>query len=141
MNKIERERLEKTIDFLKILNPRKFDFGDVISKWDREKKCGSVCCVIGWVPAIFPRLVKWSGSLETSSQFKIKGKRGPQSYGEVGSFLFGIDSFTADTLFNPSALHRVHASLRNKGNVETPKQVAKMLEKFLKLVDKGEITP
>lgn len=37
-----------------------FDFSDYVKQWDKVHKCGTVCCMEGWLPAIFPDKVHWS---------------------------------------------------------------------------------
>ena len=137
MNKIERKRLEKLIGFLKKLKPEKFNFGSVISKWDRKHECGSVCCAIGWTPVIFPNLIKWNHNSLLSLAIKKTGNG--RSFGWIASYLFGIDFRISTSLFSPQDQDDVHENLKRLPEEATPKAVAKMLEKFLKLVDKGEI--
>jgi len=31
-----------------------------VSKYDAKLKCGFVCCLVGWLPAIFPKFFRWS---------------------------------------------------------------------------------
>ena len=135
MNKIQRKRLEKLIGFLKTLDNNKFNFYYVITRRNEKYNCGAVCCAIGWTPAIFPNLVKWGTSF---SKLKWKNERILRDYGDIACELFGIRERLSYPLFRPGGQFEVHGDLEmNKGN--SPKQVAKMLEKFLKLVDKKEI--
>ncbi len=63
------KRLLKLADFLDKLPRAKFDFG-VIAMQDGKpmlealkagkERCGTVACAIGWMPAVFPRSLRWT---------------------------------------------------------------------------------
>jgi hypothetical protein len=38
---------------------KRFDFSSYVSEWDDQHKCGTICCMVGWIPAIRPDLAKW----------------------------------------------------------------------------------
>ena len=136
MNKTQRKRLEKLIGFLKVLDRKKFDFGNVVRIWDDKHKCGTVCCAMGWTPAIFPGLVKW----KKYSERLILIKNGDTlKYYHAADCLFGIPIDVGRELFRPMGQDEVHEELPVLKK-PTPKQVTKMLKKFLRLVDKKEIT-
>lgn len=54
------ERLEKLCQFLDTLPGPKFDFTYYVSKRDARTGCGTVCCAIGWCPAVFPDEWRWA---------------------------------------------------------------------------------
>ena len=136
MNKIERKRLEKLIGFLKNLNRKKFYFNNVVDTWDEKGECGSICCAIGWTPVIFPRSIKW---VPGSHDLFVKKINKQDRFDRVSYHLFGIHPDLSFDLFRARNQYQVNKNLNNLPNKATPKAVAKMLEKFLKLVDKGEI--
>jgi hypothetical protein len=59
---MNKQNLIKMVDFLKALPPEKFYFGKVVAEFDLEHRCGTVCCAVGWMPKVFPDLVRWNNS-------------------------------------------------------------------------------
>lgn len=53
------ERLQLTIDNLKKLKPEQFNYAEVVSEFDEEKGCGTVCCVMGFYPVWYPDHFKY----------------------------------------------------------------------------------
>lgn len=141
MNSRERKRLEKLILFLKNLKPQQFNFGEVVTRLG-DNQCGSVCCAIGWTPAIFPRSVRWvkcrNPYLTTDKEANVFAARNVE-YADVASQLFGIDRRMAHYLFTPSFQKYAHYRLPYCSGISHPKKVAAMLQKFLKLWDEGLI--
>lgn len=137
MNTRERKRLEKLILFLDNLEPERFDFNEVVVARD-SKGCGTVCCAIGWTPAVFPRLVRWTSPPCASVQLK-KDEFNTHFYYHTASVLFGLPGGVCKHLFCPSGQRRIHKSLPNCGMRSCPKEVAAMLRKFLELWDAGKI--
>lgn len=60
-------------------------------------------------------------------------------YVEVGEHLFGLSEEMSERLFTPDSQGGIHSKMPVCTDRNTPKQVASMLEKFLKLVEAGEI--
>lgn len=143
MNTVERKRLEKLIQFLDNLLPERFNFGDVVSHLDRNS-CNSVCCAIGWTPAIFPRMVHWAG---VSVYYVALGKpragkpyeRPFETYVDVAVKLFGLPYKPARWLFTPNLQDLLSKDLPICSQRASPQEVAAMLRKFLKLVDSKKI--
>lgn len=48
------EQLDLTIANMKTLKESEFDYSYLVSEFDEEKKCGTVCCVAGWYPKWYP---------------------------------------------------------------------------------------
>lgn len=46
-------KLNTTIGHLKTLLSEEFFFGNFVKKFDEEKKCGSICCIVGWYPRFY----------------------------------------------------------------------------------------
>lgn len=40
--------------FKEMIKPEEFDFGSFVEKFDYNNNCGTVCCVAGWFPRMFP---------------------------------------------------------------------------------------
>jgi len=124
------KRMEKLADFLDKLPRRQFYFGDIIDTWDWKKGCGSVCCAIGWTPMVFPKFIKWTeskGNVETEKNY---------GYVRVAAETFGITPSHAKDLFTPGT--QVNLNLNYLNGDSTPKQVAKMLRKYMKKVRNGD---
>lgn len=57
--KTAQARLRKLAAFIGNLKPRQLDLSVPIREADKDG-CGTVCCAIGWTPAVFPSLIRWS---------------------------------------------------------------------------------
>lgn len=137
-HKLNVKRLEKLINFLDQLVPKKFDFSSVVTEVDSAEECGTVCCAMGWTPVVFPDLVKWC---EKGYDIElVDSKYSRLGYYYVAHRLFGVSTLTALFLFSPNTQSMIHPSLSSCGRSATPKQVADMLRKFVKLVKRKEIT-
>ena len=84
---------------------------------------------MGWTPAVFPRLVKWSPS-KTSERISIvlAEKHRASHYTHVAQSLFGLTHRDAENLFSP--IYALEDSA-------TPKQVAKRIRKFVRLTERA----
>jgi hypothetical protein len=58
----KQEKFAKIIEFLKGLKPEQFRYDDIVAEYDKSNNCGTVCCVLGWFPAIFPTNYSWANS-------------------------------------------------------------------------------
>lgn len=131
MKPIHIKRLRKLIAFLQKLPPKHFDFWEV----RRDRECGTVGCAIGWAPNVFPRKIC---AIRRGNEFTIALK-GTQinswdvSFQEVAQWLTGLSGGFSQNLFMPGSQNLVHRKLPVLGGSATPKQVARMLEKFIKL--------
>lgn len=124
-------RLRKLIAFFRVLPRKRFRFSSV----RMEEKCGSVCCAIGLTPEIFPKLVRSTEDRDV----ELIGCQDYHNYINVGEELFGLSERASTCLFTPYHQTNLHPDLDCCGNYAAPKQVAAMLEKFLALVEAGEI--
>ena len=142
LTKTGRSRLMKLIEALDALPREAFNFETVVDKFDRAHSCATVACAIGWTPRIFPRLAQWT---RTEYGFDSVTPRGGASTGiirddmdVVAKSLFGLTSDHCE-IFVPNGQKSVHVNLPDCGFDATPKQVAKMLRKFITLADAGKI--
>lgn len=95
----------KMLEFLKTLDKDKFSFHKVVDKY--ENGCGTVCCVVGWFPKIFPDLVEWTA---TPSKFndvlmyyiKPKNINKELNFDEIASPILNIDDGICGYLFTPN---------------------------------------
>lgn len=114
MTTIGKRRMGRMITFLEKLPTKRFDLCQVRV----EKKCGTVACVVGWAPTVFPTLFKKQGwDLEE------------QDYADIGAQIFQIPESDADDLFTPNR-EIADMFLSNKA---TPKQVARRMRKYMAL--------
>lgn len=75
--------LEKTLDKItKLVNTpgNGFYFGEYAKKWDFEHECGTVCCMEGWLPTIYPKLITWETTTDKSGVFVILKKKSANKY-------------------------------------------------------------
>jgi hypothetical protein len=134
------KRLQKLITFLRTLPRKRFNFAIVRNE---PPKCGAVGCAIGYMPNVFPRVFKSEALPHVSTQGVKEGwdwthgvkfrSAKPFSFEEVGMWVSGLDFYKAGRLFTPEMQSRVHSDLEDLSESATPKQVARMLEKFIKL--------
>lgn len=146
--------LQKTAEWIRGLPPERFNFREVVRHGNPEKQqdgqyCGTVACVIGWTPAIFPDTVEWNGKdcrdIDGPKALTIKGE--PCDYLEVGAFLYGLTRGCAGDLFMPQRepgdeeerFHPVHKDLPLLGDNASPREVADLLDTFLDLVRRKQI--
>lgn len=57
MEQVHKDRCAKLIAFLKELPPEKFDMENYVT--EAKNGCGTVCCAVGWMLAVFPEDFKW----------------------------------------------------------------------------------
>ena len=156
MTTVHVRRLRRLIAFLRTLYPTAFDFSKVVTEARvNGHVCGTVCCAVGWTPAVFPSLVHWDAKLlrdklddqvndrrdagiNARYGVSIRGHRDNTFY-EVASHLFGLNECMAQNLFAPDSQYRISDNLLQTGEESTPQEVAAMLEQFLELVAAGEI--
>lgn len=147
MNKIQEKRFRKLINFLKTLPEEKFSFNRVISRSEKKKGavCGTVCCAMGWTPALFPKIVKWGYELGSDLAYVNPKGKPSDFYPSLAFYLFGIPRVHALLLFTPN--DEIETSDRKEANKEnfpkgirlnnrkaTPKSVARTLEKYLEAI-------
>ena len=115
MKPIHKRRFLKLASFLEKLRKNKFYYGTLVNKWDNKMECGSVCCAIGWLPAVFPSLWSWAnGTLGT---------------GEGLREFFGINHTQECGLFLPNHQHLIGETML--GHDATAKEVAAMIRRFV----------
>lgn len=113
--RIRYDRLEKLAAFLDKLPKKRFDFNTM----REERDCGTVACAIGWMPEVFPRLVK---AVHTDTTLFTALDRVSEVFG------FGGAHHYAYALFYPDAQRPwSRTKLTEKA---TAKQVAKSIRQF-----------
>lgn len=118
---IGNERLMKLAAFLSRLPPRKFNFKHVVAKED-ENGCGTVCCAMGWCPAVFPKDWEWAYQ-------DVRLKRRATGYWSFHDALryFVLTEDEADSLFMPGRRPQYGGPVNSK-----PKDVARNIRAFVK---------
>jgi hypothetical protein len=96
------KRLLKHADFLASLKPRKLDMGDIATTDDDGNmnpfKCSSVACVMGWTPAVFPRIMEWRIDTSEGAADVVHKRTGSMNFAAMGE-LFDVPMGDADVLF------------------------------------------
>lgn len=123
---MKKQRLRKLSAFLKTLPPENFDFGDVVTVFDQEEKCGSICCAIGWTPKVFPKLVMWAKHYSISVKSTTTEKTG---YIQVASELFEISEEHAELLFTPNSQRDL--GLPSLTEDSKPQEVAEVIDLYI----------
>lgn len=70
--KIAADWLQQTLDGVRgiISQPGKgFNFKTYVHKWDKDNRCGTVCCMEGWLPSLYPKQTKWVEDQYTNGDF------------------------------------------------------------------------
>lgn len=137
MSRTGKRRLRKLIAFLRQLPRRKFDFAEIVTKGKHNgHTCGTVCCALGWMPAVFPKVIKWKFEEDFwgGGDFVISKGRS-KDYRKIAKNHFGISYHHAQGLFHPGEQMEVHSALPICGEKATAKQVAAMLEQYIRLTE------
>lgn len=95
------KNLKKQLKFMKTLKKHQFDFESIVSEFD-ENNCGTICCNVGWTPAVFPELVKWGGKIGLMDA--ITGE--DLDICETGKLVFNLDVPLSCVLLAP--VHQVY---------------------------------
>jgi hypothetical protein len=126
------DKMKTLIAFLKNLDKSKFDINHIISQYDYKNQCGTVCCAIGWFPAIFPEECQWY-----ESELFIHGKS--KIFSKIAHDVLGIPERHADVLFSPFDIVKSHDHCMKVSMPyitlcdyrSTPLEVAEMLERYV----------
>jgi hypothetical protein len=132
-------RLLKLATFLDTLPRQKFDFGVLVNQsglpmLEALKKgahrCGTVACGMGWMPAVFPRQVKWTGE-----NIRLRGSAFVEGF-EAAEVFFGLTSSETMYLFQPGGgwnpFDENDKTYYNKlKDGSHPKTLAKHIRKFV----------
>ena len=128
-----KKRLLKLCDFLEQLQRKDFNFNVVAER----RSCGTIACAVGWTPAVFPRLVKWSPNKRNKRiSIVLADQQRGSHYINVARSLFGLTHRRAENLFSPWFDIEVgNTTISALGGSATPKQVAKRIRRFVKLME------
>ncbi len=76
-----------------------------VSKFDRKHNCGFICCLVGWLPALFPDAFKW---INVAGNFVVKLLGAPSFdfKAQVQNY-FGITENAFNYMFAGRALYDV----------------------------------
>lgn len=54
------DRILKLADFIEPLSAKEFSFKHLVTRFDEVNQCGTNCCALGWMPAVFPQDWEWT---------------------------------------------------------------------------------
>ncbi len=83
-------RLRTLAKFVRELPPEKFNFGLVVSEYDKISACGSICCAMGWTPAVFPDQISWGADADGHQRLFVHALKAKVNYAIAAMELFGI---------------------------------------------------
>ena len=145
LSPLSRRRIWKIIHFLENeIKPKQFNMGTV----REEHKCGTVCCVAGALPEIFPKLVTvepYETLYARTPSFKFFAKRQvtdrPVMYykGDFQRLFFrviGVRAPYTEFFTTVNGQTAFGETFKNFDYRTTPKQVAAEYRKFLALAKK-----
>lgn len=83
----------------------RFRMDRYVSKFDRKHNCGFICCLVGWLPALFPDAFKW---INVAGNFVVKLLGAPSFdfKAQVQNY-FGITENAFNYMFAGRALYDV----------------------------------
>lgn len=130
--KIKFKRLLKLATFLRKLPTKNFDFEIFCDGiFDRENNmCGTVACAMGWTPAVFPRLVRWTKT-SCGTPFGVAFRNRKTFTLGVIKELFNLNYEEIRALFYASGGKIRPWQLKSVDYKATPKQVATSIERFV----------
>lgn len=90
-------KLIQTRDNLLTLKPEEFAYDSLVSEYDNETSCGTVCCAVGWYPKWYPE----SGFFWKRYAYGIalEHKRGSSDISKYLMDFHGISENLVQTLF------------------------------------------
>jgi hypothetical protein len=94
-----------------------------------SNECGSVACIIGWIPE-FDKTVTRDGNY-----LKFEGY-GKLNYIEVGSLFFDISNDHSHALFTPHEQCEIEGMTARLNERSTPSDAANVLREYVALCDK-----
>lgn len=127
--------------FLRDVPEEKFRYDRYVSQYKKKDKCGTICCIVGWLPMIFPSVFKW---LQLGTQIIVKMHRMPSDgfRGQIRRF-FGINKNVYGYLFEGMALTnsdglQLLPAVRNMRTVSKATAVKRM-NRAIELIEAGII--
>ncbi len=152
------ENLEKAAAFVEKLNPKHFDLSDVVAQWDKGHTCGTVCCVVGYAPKIFPDRCKYA-PYDSDSALLLDGQA--VYWDDIAKEIFGLADDEITELLTPGDTLQwfsTDAAFMHENDVEyqrdegvpakdlkkyrpaSPKNVAASIRAFIKFKKTGKKT-
>lgn len=125
---LNKARIYKMARFIGKLKPHKLDM-ELVAKPNESKKmdpfrCASAACVMGWMPAVFPKDVRWK-IYDDDTWVKINVSKTKPRWADVDASIvgkfFGIPFQAANILFGTG-----------EEGYRTPKEVSKGLMEYAK---------
>lgn len=127
------DRMLQLAEFLDQLSQSEFYFASVISQMNEETGCGTVCCAIGWTPAVFPDLVRWPTKSEIqvdgSAEMFLLDRPGEPCFTEVAAQIFRMPEHHAEFIFSPG--HYSPADGSELEDTATPQEVAERIRTYV----------
>ena len=100
----------KTLSLLEELRDRakkdipneQFRMDRYVSRFDQKHGCGFICCLAGWLPALFPTSFKW---FEDATGYTVRLIGGTFDLTKAVKTFFGIGDNLFHFIFSGRALH------------------------------------
>lgn len=122
---MNKRNFNKLIKFLTDLPVEKYCLGQVVSKHSKGK--GTVCCPVGWFPAIF-KGAKWVIVKEHGYGDHHIEYEGLHMYDWIASEILGIPKWDARCLLTANQQHYIN--LPNLSKLSSPQEMAETLTKY-----------
>ena len=133
-----KEKFEKIIAFLETLDEQQFNYEVYVTDFDKETNCGTVCCVGGWFPRIFPEDFQWIGSLGKDRLY-VKGNREDfdQTVKESIQEFLEISEFIYQALFHGMIPRQIKLGLPKTNIYSNLSEVIHLFKEYKKLYIDG----
>ena len=119
----------------------RFRMDRYVLKYDHKRNCGFICCLVGWLPAIFPKFFRWS-RVGTNWMAKLHDFPTFDPKRQV-MFFFGISSELFDHLFTGAELYNDEGRVMLKAvpnmRTITLDKALERLNKVIRLMEEGRI--
>lgn len=118
-----------------------FRYDRYVSQYSAEKKCGTICCIAGWLPLVFPKVFKW---LQVGREFIVKIHHMPTvGFPKQIQRFFGIDNNIYGYLFQGKALvnlegRTLYPAVRNMRHF-TKNAATRRIDNVIELIQSGTI--
>lgn len=60
--------------FVENIPDAQFKYDKYVTKYDAKHGCGTICCIVGWLPEIFPTIFKWA---QVGVNYVVKIRQAP----------------------------------------------------------------
>lgn len=141
--KVTLSRLKKARKFWGTLREEQFDFSEFVleAKEVKSKMCGSVCCLLGWMPAVNKKYFQWDYYGDDAHVYLSIGgidKNGRHIDGRDVIYYFGLKDDLYGHLFEPYGQNTFVFGGRYLNEESKLTEVLSNVDEVIKRLESGE---